>query len=229
MIRAVIFDMDGVIIDSEPLWEKAERILLARRGIDYNPTYRDKIVGLNQKDSGRLLKETFNLPETIEELLSERIDLIVRIYEEELELVPGIKSFLRELKENGFLIAMASSSPLRVINLVLNKFSLNEFFSVVVSGESVEFGKPAPDIYLFTAGKLGACPEQGRRIEPSECVVIEDSINGVKSAKSAGMHCIAIPDKRLSRNEFQIADLVVDRLDEISVRVIENLAERKLT
>ena len=229
MIKAVIFDMDGVMIDSEPLWEKAERILLARRGIDYNPTYRDKIVGLNQKDSGRLLKETFNLPETIEELLSERIDLIVRIYEEELELVPGIKSFLRELKENGFLIAMASSSPLRVINLVLNKFSLNEFFSVVVSGESVEFGKPAPDIYLFTAGKLGACPEQGRRIEPSECVVIEDSINGVKSAKSAGMHCIAIPDKRLSRNEFQIADLVVDRLDEISVRVIENLAERKLT
>jgi len=229
MIKAVIFDMDGVMIDSEPLWEKAERILLGRRGIDYNPTYRDKIVGLNQKDSGRLLKETFNLPETIEELLSERIDLIVRIYEEELELVPGIKSFLRELKENGFLIAMASSSPLRVINLVLNKFSLNEFFSVVVSGESVEFGKPAPDIYLFTAGKLGACPEQGRRIEPSECVVIEDSINGVKSAKSAGMHCIAIPDKRLSRNEFQIADLVVDRLDEISVRVIENLAERKLT
>ena len=229
MIKAVIFDMDGVMIDSEPLWEKAERILLGRRGIDYNPTYRDKIVGLNQKDSGRLLKETFNLPETIEELLSERIDLIVRIYEEELELVPGIKSFLRELKENGFLIAMASSSPLRVINLVLNKFSLNEFFSVVVSGESVEFGKPHPDIYLFTAGKLGACPEQGRRIEPSECVVIEDSINGVKSAKSAGMHCIAIPDKRLSRNEFQIADLVVDRLDEISVRVIENLAERKLT
>jgi len=151
MIKAVIFDMDGVMIDSEPLWEKAERILLARRGIDYNPTYRDKIVGLNQKDSGRLLKETFNLPETIEELLAERINLIVRIYEEELELIPSLKTILKELKKSGFLLALASSSPLRVINLVLNRFSLNEFFSVVVSGESVEFGKPHPDIYLSTA------------------------------------------------------------------------------
>jgi len=221
MIRAVIFDMDGVMIDSEPLWEKAERILLARRGIDYNPTYRDKIVGLNQKDSGRLLKETFNLPETIEELLAERINLIVRIYEEELELIPSLKTILKELKKSGFLLALASSSPLRVINLVLNRFSLNQFFSVVVSGESVEFGKPHPDIYLYTAKKLG--------VEPEECVVIEDSINGVKSAKSAGMLCIAIPDKRLNQKEFQLADLVIDRLDKISVQLIKNLAGKELT
>ena len=222
MIKAVIFDMDGVMIDSEPLWEKAERILLARRGIDYNPTYRDKIVGLNQKDSGKLLKETFNLPETIEELLAERINLIVRIYEEELELIPSLKTILKELKKSGFLLALASSSPLRVINLVLNRFSLNEFFSVVVSGESVEFGKPHPDIYLITAKKLGACPEQGLRIEPNECVVIEDSINGVKSAKSAGILCIAVPDKRLNQKGFQIANLVVDGLDKISVKVVKD-------
>ena len=94
---------------------------------------------------------------------------------------------------------------------------------MVVSRESVEFGKPHPDIYLLTARKLGACPEQGRRVEPSECVVIEDSINGVKSAKSAGMICIAIPDKRLSHNEFQIADLVVESIDKISVEGIRNL------
>src|SRR3989337_4459148 len=223
MIKAVIFDMDGVMIDSEPLWEKAERILLARRGIDYNPTYRDKIVGLNQKDSGKLLKETFNLPETIEELLAERIEILLPLYEKELELVPGLITILKEVKESGFLLALASSSPYKVINFVLGKFSLNEFFSVVVSGESVEFGKPAPDIYLFTARKLGACPEQGRRIEPSECAVIEDSINGVKSAKGVGMFCIAIPDKRLSQGDFQIIDLVVHSLDNIDSQVIKSL------
>src|SRR5574341_1576526 len=220
MIRAVIFDMDGVIIDSEPLWEKAGRILLARRGLDYNPIYRDKIVGLNQKDSGRLLKETFNLPETIEELLAERIEILLPLYDKELELVPGLITILKELKESGFLLALASSSPNRVINFVLDKFSLNQFFSVVVSGESVEFGKPHPDIYISPARKLGACPEQGRKIEPKECVVIEDSINGVRSAKSAGMFCIAIPDKRLNQKGFQIADVVIDKIDKISSEII---------
>ena len=92
-----------------------------------------------------------------------------------------------------------------------------------MSGELVELGKPFPDIYLYTAKKLGACPEQGRRIEPEECVVIEDSINGVKSAKGAGMLCIAIPDKRLSQGDFQIIDLVVHSLDNIDSQVIKSL------
>jgi HAD superfamily hydrolase (TIGR01509 family) len=215
MVKAVIFDMDGVMIDSEPLWEKTERILLRKRGIEYNPTYRDKIVGLNQNDSGSLLRETFNLHETVEEIISGRIEILLGLYERELESVPGLLHLLKELKQSGLFLALASSSPLRVINFVLDKFSLNEFFSVVVSGDFIELGKPNPDIYLYTANNLG--------VKPRECVVIEDSINGVKSAKSAGMVCIAVPDKRLSQKEFQIADLIVDSLDKISVEMIKNL------
>ncbi|MER3447751.1 MAG: phosphatase [Candidatus Dadabacteria bacterium] len=215
MIKAVIFDMDGVMIDSEPLWEKAERILLAKRGIGYNPTYRDKIVGLNQNDSGRLMRETFNLTETVEEIIAERIEILLGLYEKELWLMPGLLTLLRRLKESGFLLALASSSPIRVINFVLDKFSLREFFSVVVPGDFIELGKPHPDIYIYTAKRLG--------VETRECVVIEDSINGVKSAKGAGMFCIAVPDKRLEQKEFQIADLVVDSLGMISVETIKNL------
>lgn len=216
MIRAVIFDMDGVIIDSEPLWEKTERTLLGRRGIEYNPTYRDRIVGLNQRDSGRLLKETFNLPEEVQDIIDERIEILLGLYDQELELVPGLIPLLKELKENGLLLALASSSPERVIRAVLDRFSLKGFFPVVVSGDSVRLGKPHPDIYLHTAKELG--------VHPRECAVIEDSINGLRSAKEAGMISIAIPDKRLDRNGFKMADLIVDRLSELSSQAIRDLA-----
>ncbi|MGH7900519.1 MAG: HAD family hydrolase [Thermodesulfobacteriota bacterium] len=215
MIKAVIFDMDGVIINSEPLWEKTERILLSRRDIEYNPTYRDKIVGLNQNDSASLLKDTFKLPESIQALIDERVGILISIYEKELGLIPGVFSLASELKETGFLLALASSSPYKVVEFVIDKFSLNKCFQVVVSGDMIELGKPNPDIYLYAAKTL--------RVNPNECVAIEDSINGVKSAKSAGLFCIAIPDKRLTQKDFQIADLVVDSLNSIDAQVIKSL------
>lgn len=215
MIKAVIFDMDGVMIDSEPLWEKTERILLARRNIDYSPEYRDLIVGLNQKDSGKLLRETFSLGESVDEIISERVEILTAIYEEELEVAPGLTPLLDELRLRKYLLAVASSSPLRVINFVLDMFSLHGYFDAVVSGECTENGKPHPDIYLHTAERLG--------VSPSECVAIEDSINGVRSATGAGMYCIAIPDKRLSREAFERADLILENMDELSPQLFDTL------
>jgi len=212
MIKAVIFDMDGVMIDSEPLWEKTEHILLARRGVEYTPTYRDQIVGLNQNDSGKLLINTFELEETVEDIIFERVEILTAIYEEELEVVAELIPLLEDLRDNKFKLAVASSSPMRVINFVLDMFSLHEYFPVVVSGECTDKGKPHPAIYLHTAERL--------EIEPSECVAIEDSINGVKSAKAAGMYCIAVPDKRLSQEEFQNADLIVSSLNRINPDLI---------
>lgn len=215
MINAVIFDMDGVMIDSEPLWEKTERILLARRGIDYSPDYRDKIVGLNQRDSGQLLVDTFDLDETVEDIINERISILTSIYEKELELIPALVPLLKQLAGEGYRLALASSSPLRVITFVLDMFSLHNHFLAVVSGDSVGNGKPHPDIYVHTAETLG--------VKPAECVAIEDSINGLRSAKGAGMYCIAIPDKRLTPEQFESADVILDSLRELTPETIKSL------
>ena len=217
MINAVIFDMDGVMIDSEPLWEKTERILLARRSIDYSPDYRDKIVGLNQRDSGRLLVDTFDLDETVEDIINERISILTSIYEEELELIPALVPLLEQLAREGYRLAVASSSPLRVVTFVLDMFSLHNHFLTVVSGDSVGNGKPHPDIYLHTADMLG--------VVPAECVAIEDSINGLRSAKGAGMYCIAIPDKRLTPEQFKSADVILDSLRELTSETIKSLGK----
>jgi len=219
MKKVVIFDMDGVMIDSEPLWDKTETILLSRRGIDYNPSYRDKIIGLNQNDSGKLLKETFKLEETVKELLDERISILLQLYERELKPMQGLLPLLNVLEESGFLLAVASSSPYRVIRFVLDKLALSNFFRVVISGDFVELGKPKPDIYLLAAKELG--------VNPAECIVIEDSINGLKSAKAAGMLCIAVPDKRLNQKEFGVADLVFEKLEEINLTEVESLIQQR--
>ena len=218
MIKAVIFDMDGVMINSEPLWEKTERKLLARRGIDYSPDYRDKIVGLNQKDSGRLLVDTFELDETVEDIINERVDILTEIYKKELETVEPLVPLLNELRNEGVPLAVASSSPMRLIKFVLEMFSLEDYFEVLVSGECTENGKPHPDIYLEAARLLG--------VEPSECLAIEDSINGVLSAKAAGMVCVAVPDKRLTPDRFKDADFIYPELGQITLDLIRN-SDRK--
>ena len=214
MIKAVIFDMDGVMIDSEPLWEKTEKIMMANRGLVYTPVYREKIVGLGQKDSAILLKDTFGLEDETEEIINSRISILLDIYDEELELVSGLESLLESLSDSPLKVALASSSPIRVINFVLDKFELGKYFDPVVSGDMLENGKPNPDIYLHTAGLMG--------LNPTECVVIEDSINGVVSAKAADMNCIAVPDKRLDPSGFKKADVIMDELEMVKLEALMN-------
>ena len=213
--------MDGVIIDSEPLWEKSESIMLKQKGFagneSYRREYRKKIMGLNQKDSVKLLKETFGLDESPEEILHTRLEILLKLYEKELRLSDGIPELLKVLRgEEHIETALASGSPMKVIEFVLKKFSLSDVFSIKVSGDCVKEGKPRPDIYLETARRLGVSPE--------ECVAIEDSINGIVSAKEAGMRCIAVPDPRIATEDYPKADIFRKSVSEISIEDIKSFS-----
>lgn len=221
LIKAAIFDLDGVIIDSEPLWEKSESIMLRQKGFagneSYRKDYRKKIMGLNQRDSVELLKETFGLEESPEEILSTRLKILLELYKKELRLVDGIPEILQTLgAEKHIKTALASGSPMKVIEFVLRKFSLSDTFRIKVSGDCVERGKPHPDIYLETAKRLGVSPE--------ECVAIEDSINGIVSAKEAGMRCIAVPDQRIAHEDYPQADIFRKSVSEIRLEDIKSFA-----
>ncbi len=205
--KAVIFDMDGVLIDSEPLWEETEIKLLKSKGIDYDPFFRDKVIGLSQIDSSKAIIREFGVDCSPGELISRRMEILLQIYEKKLTMFDGAKPLVEKLKNRGLKIALASSSPMRVIDYVLEKFSIRALFNTVVSGDCVPSGKPAPDIYLLAAEKIGALP--------SECVAVEDSARGAMSAVSAGMFCVAVPDKRLKAEEFEICDAVCGNIREV--------------
>jgi len=205
--RAVIFDMDGVLINSEPLWEETEIRLLKSMGAEYDPAFRDNVVGLSQVDSSKLIIHEFGLSCSYRELISRRMEILLGIYDERLTMFKGARELLEKLRKTGLQTALASSSPMKAINYVLSKFFLKSLFDAVVSGDCVKNGKPAPDIYMLAAEKLG--------IKPSECAAIEDSPKGAKSAVSAGMFCIVIPDKRLKAEEFEVCDAVCENIENV--------------
>ena len=162
--------MDGVIIDSEPLWERSESIMLKQKGFagnnSYRKEYRKKIMGLNQKDSVRLLKETFGLDESPEEILRTRLEILLELYEKELRLVDGIPEILKILdSEKHVKTALASGSPMKVIEFVLNKFSLADTFRIKVSGTAWEKENLTPTYILRPQDVSVLIPENALRLK----------------------------------------------------------------
>jgi HAD superfamily hydrolase (TIGR01509 family) len=181
MTKAVIFDMDGVIVDSEPIHNVIERKLFSDLGIDVPYELHKSFVGTTTKDMFSRLKEKYGLKQSIDELIELKD---IRYYNhlksmEQLPAVPGVIGLIRKLHEEGLRLAVASSAAVREIELVMETFGLADCFISRTSGEEVERGKPAPDIFLLAAGRTG--------VVPGECVVIEDSRNGMLAAKAAGI------------------------------------------
>jgi len=209
-MKAVIFDLDGVIIDSEPIYLQINKKVLHHFGIASSTEDFNQSVGMTTVGTFTMLKEKYQFPYTIEELVAYHHEVVWDTFTNlNAEPIDGIRELLTTLKEHKIPMAVASSSPKKVINVIINKFELKEYFNYIVSGEEVSHGKPAPDIFLATAKQLA--------IAPADCVVIEDSKNGLIAAKKAGMTCIGFQNLNSGNQDLSQADLIVDAITEIDI------------
>lgn len=179
-IKAVIFDMDGLVIDSEPFWDKADNELLRRRGKKYSSEVRKHILGRGQRESMEYFKNEFGLSGEIDDLIEERLSILYELLLPQMTLMEGAREAVNKFYKRGFLLAIATGGHRKenVIKILL-KLGLAEYFFVIVTFQDAARGKPAPDIYLKMAELLGVAPEH--------CLVLEDSPNGVVAGKAAGM------------------------------------------
>jgi HAD superfamily hydrolase (TIGR01509 family) len=206
-LKAFIFDMDGVMLDSEPIHLAAYNKVLTPFGVSIAmPVFKAKYMGKRGMQVSEKIVEDCSLPIPAKELhRMKRAQHEDFLQNRELPVTPGLQKAVKELE--GLLpLALASNSNPNSIDIILERLGLKEYFSVVLSGSNVPNGKPAPDIYLKTAQELG--------VEAKECAVLEDSPVGVAAAKAAGMACIGITTTH-TREELAEADLIIDRMDEL--------------
>ncbi len=202
---AVLFDMDGVLVDSEPLHLRATQAALGDRGPSFTERDNRAFVGATDAELFRVLRILFDLPTPTADLVAAKVHHLVALIRAEARPMPGVPAVPLRLRAAGLRLGLASSSPRPVIQAVLEVVGLAGVFEATVSGEETPRGKPAPHIYLMAARRLG--------VEPRECLVVEDSRNGVLAAKAAGMTVAAIPCPATRRDDFTPADLVLPDLE----------------
>ena len=188
MFSAVIFDLDGVLADSEPWWNEIDATLLKEYGATYRGEYHQNVLGVNYRLAIEFYKKAFHIPAPTEEMMRRRGEIAAEFFATQIGLFPGTKQVLNELRQMELRLALATSSVTTSARPFLHRHGLTDFFEVIVTGEEVAHGKPAPDIYLRTAEKL--------QVQPDKCLVIEDSLSGVAAASAADMCAVAIPDTR---------------------------------
>lgn len=214
MIDAVVFDMDGVIVDSEQVWDEVRERYTRESGGTYTDSATRDMMGMSSLEWSRYMAEVLGVPGTPEEINAAVVERMLERYGENPPLIPGAVEAVRRCAER-WPLAVASSSNPELIDVVLDAAGLRDLIRVAVSSQEVARGKPAPDVYLEAARRLG--------VDPQRCVAVEDSQNGIRSAKSAGMRVIAVPNPHFPPDEEALADadVVLRSISELTPEVIE--------
>jgi HAD superfamily hydrolase (TIGR01509 family) len=209
VLSAIIFDLDGLLADSEPWWNQIDAKLLAEYGVTYRGEYHQNVLGVSYRLAVEFYKKAFGLSMPTEEMMRRRGEIATEFFANRVGLFPHVKEVLEELRQMKLHLAVATSSVSVSARPFLDRHHLTEFFEVIVTGEEVEHGKPAPDIYLRAAAKLG--------IPADACLVVEDALPGVAAAKAANMRVAAIPDTRFvnPREYEKKADYLLSSLKEL--------------
>ena len=213
-IAAVIWDMDGVIADTAPHHLHAWRETFARRGIDFAEA--DFMRGFGIRNDA-IIKNVLGEQTTeaeIEAIAQEKEATFRGIIGHDIKPLPGVLELIRALYEKGIRMAIASSTVIENIRLIIGSLGITKYFQSVITGHDVTEGKPHPQVFLLAAQKLGA--------KPKNCLVIEDAVAGIKAAKGAGMYCVAITSSH-PREKLKEADLIVDTLEEVTIKNLEKL------
>ena len=208
-VKALVFDMDGVLIDSEPLHLIAYQRYLADFGLTFLEEDNHNFLGMKDLDCAKHLLERHKLDMTAIEFVERKEAVLHQLFKERLQVQPGVLQTLQKAFELQIPAVIASSATMPTIELVVELTGIRKYFRHLCSGDEVPNGKPAPDVFLLAAQRLGE--------KPSECLVIEDTFNGVCAAKAAGMMCIAIPCQATRHQDFAHADLVLNSMEEVSL------------
>jgi HAD superfamily hydrolase (TIGR01509 family) len=209
VIEAVVFDLDGVLVDSEQVWDAARRDVVARHGGTWKDSATRDMLGMSSPEWSRYVVEELHVRLTPQEVNDAVVGAMLVRYREALPLLPGAREAVRRLVDD-FALGLASSSNREVIDLVLDEMGVTGCFAASVSSEEVGRGKPAPDVYLEAARRLG--------VPPDGCTAVEDSENGLRSAHAAGMRVIAIPNPHFppAADALALADAQLPDLDALT-------------
>jgi HAD superfamily hydrolase (TIGR01509 family) len=209
-LSAVVFDLDGIIANTEDLYEQAGETVLGRRGKTYDADLREKIMGRPVVDAIQIMIDCHSLPDTVDDLMCECADVLQQLIATSLAPMPGAVSLIDDLQSADMPIAVATSATPEYADNVLTRLNLKQRFRFILTAADIHRGKPDPEIYLMAAERLG--------IAPSQMMVLEDSANGCRAAVASGAFAVAVPNRHTRDHNFSGARFVAHTLNDPRIR-----------